>query len=314
MKTSRWTSALHNVGQDDHASHTMRIVAVASGVAALFAATLFLTGCTPLETSADDSPPSTFEHVHELSADSADGSVIVATHDGLFRVTADPDGGATVSGPIGSIDFDPMGFTISDGIAYASGHPGPTTPPSLGESDLGLIMSTNLDQGWANVSLNGEADFHSLAVQTDGELLRVFGFDAGTGLIRTSLDGGATWTAGTPLQARDLLATGDLLYATTPDGLAVSTDLGASFTVDQAAPALYLITGDETNYLAGVDTSGTLWFKTPGDEWSHGHTVGGIPEALALADDRIYVAIDGRIQYSDDVGATWKLIAGDPAP
>ena len=159
----------------------MHVVAVASGVAALFAATLFLTGCTPLETSSDDSPPSAFEHVHELSAGSSDGSVIVATHEGLFRVTADLDGGAVVSGPIGSIDFDPMGFTMSDGIAYASGHPGPTTPSSLGAPDLGLITSTNLEQGWANVSLTGEADFHSLAVQTDGETVRVFGFDAGNG-------------------------------------------------------------------------------------------------------------------------------------
>ncbi len=287
-----------------------RALALTSGAAAVVTATMMLTGCSP----AAPAPPSVndsgmiFEHIHELVPDPSDGTLLVATHEGLYRLTIAGGGSAAAVGPIGGLDFDPMGFTIADGIAYASGHPGPTTPDTFGTPNLGLITSTDLNS-WTNVSLTGETDFHGLTVATStGAAPRVFGYDGSRQLIVTSLDGGTSWSDGAALAARDILAVGDQIYATTTDGLAVSSDNGRTFTIDTAAPALYMIAADQNGTIAGIDTTGTLWTRGAGGEWVHGHTVEGPPQAFAVDGDRLYVADDRGITYTDDVGTTWVVL------
>lgn len=289
-----------------------RIVALTSGFVAVVTATTLLTGCAPAIPAAPPAasgPGPVFEHVHELVPDPSDGSLFVATHEGLYRLTIDGGGSAGAEGPIGGLDFDPMGFTLAGGIAYASGHPGPTTPDAFGSPNLGLITSTDLGESWTNVSLTGVTDFHGLTVVAGvGSDPRVFGYDGSRGRILISLDGGTSWTDGAELAARDILAVDDLLYATTPDGLAVSSDNGMTFTIDAAAPALYVVAADQNGAIAGVDTTGTLWTRALGQEWTHGHTVEGTPQAFALDGDRLYVADDRGIAYTDDAGATWVVL------
>lgn len=290
---------------------TTRVIALTSGIGAVVAATLLLTGCSPSSTpSGDPTGASTlvFEHIHELVPDPSDGSLLVATHEGLYRLTISADGATTAVGPVGGLDFDPMGFTIAGGIAYASGHPGPTTPVTFGSPNLGLITSTDVGKTWTNVSLTGQTDFHGLTVTDIDGSPRVFGYDATAGRVERSFDGGVSWSAGAALDARDMLAAGDRLYATTPDGLAISDDAGATFTVDPGAPGLYVIAADGTGVLAGVDTTGTLWTQTAGQGWVHGHTVEGTPQALAVDGSRLYVADDRGIAYTDDAGATWVVL------
>ncbi len=290
----------------------IRALALASGVAAVVTATMLLSGCsTPGVPAA--SPGATgpmFEHIHELVADQSDGSLLVATHEGLYRLTIDASGSATTTGPLGGLDFDPMGFTIVDGTAYASGHPGPNTPDTFGSPNLGLITSTDVGETWTNVSLTGVTDFHGLAVTTSvGGLPLVFGYDASRQILERSLDGGATWSDGAELAARDILAVGRQLYATTADGLAVSSDDGVTFTVDASAPALYVLAADNDGTISGVDTTGTLWTRAAGQEWVRGHTVTGTPQAFAIEGTRIYVADDRGIALTDDAGATWTVLA-----
>jgi len=285
-----------------------RALALTSAVAA---ATVLLAGCSPavIPATSPTGAASVFEHIHELVVDPTGGALLVATHEGLYRLTVDTDGAAAAVGPISGLDFDPMGFTMADGIAYASGHPGPATPHTFGSPNLGLITSTDSGESWMNVALTGETDFHGLTVATDGGgLPRVFGYDASAQRLQRSLDGGLTWTAGASLAARDILAVGDQLYATTEDGVAISTDNGATFTVDSAAPDLYVLAADSEGAIAGVDTTGTLWTRPAGQEWVHGHTVTGTPQAFAVDGTRLYVADDRGIAYTEDAGATWVVL------
>ena len=289
-----------------------RILALVSGAAAVVTAAMLLSGCsapgTPAAPPGDTGPM--FEHIHELVADPSDGALLVATHEGLYRLTISSDGSTTAVGPIGGLDFDPMGFTIADGIAYASGHPGPTTPNTFGSPNLGLITSTDAGETWANVSLTGVTDFHGLTVTAgEGGPPRVYGYDGSKGRIERSLDGGATWSDGAELAARDILAVGNKLYATTPDGLAISSDDGVTFTVDTAAPKLYVLAADQDGTIAGVDTTGVLWTRAPGQDWVQGHTVTGTPQAFAIDGTRIFVADDRGIAITDDAGATWTVLS-----
>ena len=285
---------------------------------ALAVASVLLAGCSSDPGDAANvsglTPPA-FEHIHALTVDPNSGDLIVATHEGLYGLAVASDGTATADGPIGGLDFDPMGFTLSGDTAYASGHPGPTTPDSFGSPNLGLIISTDLGKTWANVSLTGQTDFHALTVAPPGEdesAARIFGVDSSKSAIQRSLDGGNTWTDGAELVARDILAdpaSPGTIYATTENGLAVSSDDASSFEIVPQAPALYLLSADRaTNAIVGIDTSGAVWKQDGTDAWVRGGTVSGTPQAVAASGNRLYVADDRGIAFSDDDGASWTVI------
>ena len=289
-----------------------RLTAFVSGVGIVIAATMVLAGCSPAAPQAGSAAVAeapAFEHIHELVPDPGNGSLLVATHAGIYRLILDEDGTAEAVGPLGGFDFDVMGFALAGGIAYASGHPGPTTSTTFGSPNLGLIRSSDVGESWTSVSLTGLTDFHSLTVITyDDRSPRVFGYDASAGRLERSIDGGTSWSARAVLDARDIVAVGDQLYATTPDGLALSNDGGATFAVDPDAPGLYVIASDDTGTLAGVDTTGTLWTRSPGQNWVHGHTIEGTARAIAVDGARVYVADDRRIAHTDDAGGTWTTL------
>lgn len=287
--------------------------AVTLGFAGLAGIAILLSSCSPTETPPSSvAPDLRFEHIHELVAGPEEGNLLVATHEGLYQLLIEANGSSTAVGPIGGLDFDPMGFTIAGDTAYASGHPGPSTPATFGTPNLGLITSTDRGESWTNVSLTGVTDFHGLTVMTGGKApARIFGLDPSEPRIQRSLDAGVTWSEGAELVARDILAIGDDLYATTPDGLAVSVDDATTFTLDTAAPKLYLIDADRQGTIAGIDTTGTVWTRGPGREWVQGHIVSGTPQALAIDGARIYVADDRGIVFTDDAGATWVVLEVD---
>lgn len=288
----------------------MVAVASASGLVAILTATLLLSGCTATSVpGAIPSPEVTFQHIHKLEAGQADGGLLVAAHDGLYRLGLGNDGEATVVGPIGGFDFDLMGFAIAGGTAYASGHPGPGTAGTFGNPNLGLIASTDLGANWINVSLTGVTDFHALAASADGRTdARVFGIDTSKQRIQRSLDGGQTWSDGAEIVARDILAVGQQLFATTADGLAISDDDGTSFVVDSSAPDLYLIAADQAGQLAGVDVNSNLWMRDTGGVWTPGSSVTGQPQALAVEGKRLYIADDRGVAFTEDNGATWTVL------
>ncbi|MCB0883818.1 MAG: hypothetical protein KDB34_03530 [Propionibacteriaceae bacterium] len=51
-----------------------------------------------------------------------------------------------------------------------------------------------------------------------------------------------------------------------------------------------------------------MWTRPLAGEWVHGRTVEGAPQAFAVDRERVYVADDRGIAYTDDAGATWVVI------
>lgn len=271
-----------------------------------------LTGCSTGGETPEASAREAFAHVHGLAFDPHDDQLTVATHEGIYKLDGDA---FTVSGPIGDLDIDAMGFTLVNGTAYASGHPGPNTPESFGSPHLGLIRSTDQGKTWSTLSLAGDVDFHALAVDRYNPEI-IYGLSSSDATVYRSDDGGNSWEKGAELMARDLAApTGSsgAVFATTDAGLARSSDGGATFQLVPDAPALFLITNDgsQDGRLVGVDTEGNLWRQSVGDgAWTPEGAVEGVPQAMTVepGTTRLVVADDRGIVLTEDYGRTWSVM------
>ena len=293
-----------------------------TGAAAL---ALALTGCTPYDESA--TPSAERGHVHGLGLDPQSGETYAATHSGVWLLPTDrlPNSfpstdAASVGAPrqIGGNAQDTMGFTVAEpGLLLASGHPAPDDQTDLPTPNLGLIRSTDRANTWEGVSLAGEVDFHDLdAVQLSDGRLRIYGYDATTGILRVSDDTGVTWTEQASIDLRDLAAdptNPDRVYATSSDGFMVSEDRGLSFTRVDGAPPLYLVdVADGDGGFVGVDVTGRIW-SSDGRTWVQRATVQGTPEAFAYVggdDDHWLLIADERgVVATSDFGETVTVLA-----
>ncbi|GAB2528393.1 F510_1955 family glycosylhydrolase [Paramicrobacterium agarici] len=284
---------------------------VAGSVAALVAFTVIaLAGCTAAKSQDDHAASADIAHIHALSA-AEDGTILVASHSGIFRVDDSGDE-PVIEGPLGGVPFDAMGFVALDGNWYTSGHPGTGAPENFEAPNLGLLASEDDGKTWMNVSLSGEADFHALTA-SPGDPDRLYGLRTDMQAMQVSNDGGATWSSGASLVARNLLADNnpEIVYATTEDGLARSTDGGKSFTLDEDTPPLVLIAADPSRGggLVGIDTAGTIWHKQGDGTWVSGGIVEGVPQALTVASNgTVIVALEHGILTSDDFGESWTTL------
>lgn len=285
------------------------------------AAALVVTGCASATSAGPTGQASptiapTLQHVHGLGVDSA-GVGYVATHAGVFRLPS-LDGSsptAPLDGPLGGNTFDLMGFAAEGDTFYGSGH----AAESGGPHQLGFVRSDDLGVTWQPVSLEGEVDFHDLAVAVVAEgggsaaEVRLVAFDSVSGRIFASADGGETWTTGAQLALRDLTidtAIPDRVWATTADGVMVSEDEGVTFAPLAGAPMLYLIDSLGDGGLIGVDTTGDVW---SGDDsaWTKTGALSGSVDAFSYsASEDVLLAVDERgVVVSDDRGASWRVIA-----
>lgn len=232
-------------------------------------------------------------HVHAITRDPAGGTLLLATHEGLYRLE---DRELTRSGPA----VDLMGFTLAaDGRYLASGHPGQAV--DLPEP-LGLAESTDGGHSWTVLSRGGESDFHALAAGPRG----VIAFD---GQLRTSPDG-RTWMTHaipSPPAALAIAPHSGTVLATTEAGLLRSTDDGSTWApVDTPQLISLVVWADEDTIVgAGVDgrlltspDTGATWrtSKAPIGEiiaLGAGRTDTGGVEALLVSDNRILRTVDG---------------------
>ena len=246
-----------------------------------------------------------FGHVHGVGVDPADGAVMVATHEGLFRVDPAAQGADRVS-PV----MDLMGFAVvGPGHFVASGHPG----PDVGlPQPVGLIESTDSGRTWRPVSREGQSDFHALTVGEAGYV----GYD---GSLLRSADGETWTTLAIPLPPASLAASprsSDLL-ATTQRGLLRSTDGGESWESVEDAPLLQLVDwGSDGRTVVGVAPTGGVWTSDDGGAtWTAGPELGSSPQAAAAGGwgidaERIVVATQTAVLASDDLGRTFRVVAG----
>ncbi|MDT9693589.1 exo-alpha-sialidase [Streptomyces sp. P9(2023)] len=237
-------------------------------------------------------------HIHGLGIDPGDGRLYVATHEGIY--TADDKGSPQL---VGESRDDFMGFTVTGAKTFlASGHP---APGSDQPGNHGLIKSTEAGKSWRTASLKGEADFHSL----DHAKGTTYGYDSTGGLLRVSKDG-TNWQDRARLQALDFAvnpADPSRLVATTAEGVARSTDGGATFGPGQGT-GMEFLSWASPDSLFGVDFTGALSISSDGGTtWTKTATVpGGQPQALTAVDERhILAATQDGIYESQDAGKSF---------
>ena len=239
-------------------------------------------------------------HVHALGLDPTSSSLFIATHTGLFRLPPDRERPQRV----GDGYQDTMGFTVvGPDLFLASGHPDARDdlPPLLG-----LLESRDTGETWESVSLLGEVDFHALRVR-GGEIV---GYDATSGRILISQDGGRTWSERRPPERLDDLvvhpSSAGVLVASGERRVLVSRNRGTTWTERKRAGGLLAWPRRDRLYL--VDKTGRLWISPDeGARWQRrGHIGGGPAALLAVGAHTLYVAThDGAIKRSTDGGANW---------
>ncbi|MFI9052135.1 F510_1955 family glycosylhydrolase [Streptomyces sp. NPDC053427] len=270
---------------------------------------LGLTACSSGAVGSADSRPASsgtaISHIHGLGIDPDSERLYVATHEGIF--TPDRSGEPQ---RVGDSEDDFMGFTVAGAKTFlASGHP---APGGDGPGNRGLLRSSDAGRSWTSESLAGEADFHALD-QVHGT---VYGYDSTNGVLRVSKDG-VRWESRAELQAFDIAvnpADADVVLATTPDGVAKSTDGGRTF-ADGGQPALAFVSWAAKGALYGIDATGGLRRSLDGGTtWKETAAVpGGRPQALTAVDARhVLAATEGGVYESKDGGKTFRkrLAAG----
>ncbi|WP_202806551.1 F510_1955 family glycosylhydrolase [Kribbella catacumbae] len=237
-------------------------------------------------------------HVHGLGIDPSDKTLYAATHFGVFRIPAE--------GPptkIADRNQDTMGFTVVGPRHFlGSGHPDPIEgkPPNLG-----LIESTDGGETWRDLSLSGQADFHSLELAHD----QVFGYNSSSGTLMVSKDK-LTWDQRATLPLADFAvspASPQVLIATTENGPARSDDGGRTFTVLDGAPPLLFASWPEPTALYGLAPSGAILLSPDqGKTWQQQGSLDGRPAAITATDAKtVYAATDTGIYQSTDAGKTF---------
>jgi len=241
-------------------------------------------------------------HVHGLGVNPADGTLYVATHDGLYQLSA--DGQARL---VGDGRQDTMGFTIAGPNQFlASGHP---APGQAGPPHLGLIESGDGGLTWTTRSLAGQADFHALRFRHN----TVYGYISTTGQLITSTDK-VTWQTRANVSLRDFdvsPAAPNTLLATTETGLQRSTDGGSTW-VPAGGPPLLLLAWQTPDRLWGLSTTGDILRSADGgSSWNATGKLAGQATAFAAHEGNLYAAVHEQgILQSTDNGTTWtKLYA-----
>jgi len=251
-----------------------------------------------------------------LTVNPADGTLVMTTNSGMFRIapgaTTPKRFTGTLETPSGTGELSEALVTrfVEPDVLLGSGHPaeGESLP-----SALGLIRSEDAGRTWTSVSQLGKADFH--AIETSGET--IVGALFGQAQVLVSDDGGRTWMSkAAPLPIVGLEVDPDdarLWIASTQSGIFRTTDGGGTWRQVDPTPNVRFAWA-EGGDLYRIDPGGDVRVSSDGGEsWKDLGSTGGEPQALAVAaDGTLYAALlDGTVSVSEDGGNTFKeQIAG----
>ena len=235
-------------------------------------------------------------HIHGAVRDPADGTLLIATHHGLFKESGD---GLTSVGPV----VDLMGFALApDGTYYASGHPGMQSDLP---QPLGLVQSTDGGATWQVLSRGGESDFHALAVSDD----QVLGYD---GALRQSAEGKEWTTHAIPQEPISLAISPDGSTVLASTGTAVlrsDADLSTWSPLPAAPPALLVSYADVSTIIVLAQDGRLHQSNDGGTTWTAGTTPVPTPSYLSAVrvDDatvEVLVGSGNQVLSTTDLGAT----------
>lgn len=268
-----------------------------------------LTG--PPALAAEAVPLTAVAHIHGIAFDTSNaGTVLLATHHGIFRVGS--DGMATRISPD---ENDYMGFTAlpgAPGTFIASGHP-------EGGGNLGVLATETSGAGWRALSMgaDGPVDFHAMSA-SPADPMRLYGLYGG---IQTSLDGGKTWThvSSTPADVFDLAAYPDNdthLFAATRNGLFETLDAGVNWTgLGPTGIPVTLVEATLDGTLYAFYAGQGLFGRDASGRWSVLNASFGNDVLLHLAADPrdakhlLAVTQNSEVRESIDGGANWQPYA-----
>ena len=304
-------------------SSTMIVIGIIAAIATGGGAAAFF--ATPSEESSGEANNNSLVgDWHDLHGVGVyDGTLYLATHNGLFKKTA--ESGWQL---VGNDKSDLMGFVVSparEGVMYSSGH-----PPTGG--NLGFRKSADAGQTWETISLVTSpmaVDFHAMAASAQDENL-IYGAPAGGNAIYVTHDEGKTWKRlDPPGQVISLAAHPDdpnVVYAGTMDGLFASTNQGESWQKIDADLTNGSITGlgfsgrSLYSYVIPRQGDGYVAASPDGQTWAR--TEGQIPRTVSAwqfsegTDGEVYTIVTQRTAFgtaassvykSTDDGASWTL-------
>jgi hypothetical protein len=247
--------------------------------------------------------------IGSIAVDPADGTVMLGTGLGLFRVEPGANDAARVVGELegGRVSSNLAIRYAGPGDLIGSGHP--DEGGSLPEN-LGLIRSRDAGDSWESVAELGESDYHIL--QAAGQ--RVVGVKAEEQAIRVSADGGKSFDERTPpdMPLDVAFDPGDpkRLVVTTQQGVFTSGDEGGSWRPRDGIPSEQLA-WFKPDALYRADPGGEIKVSADGGQtWKTAGTVRMTVNELAVdADGALYASVPGGVvQRSTDGGTTWSQL------
>lgn len=183
-------------------------------------------------------------HIHGI--DFHDNDIIVATHHGLIRF----DGGQWDQ--LDSPAHDYMGFSMTEGGFYASGHPDPST--SL-KNPMGIIWTDDLGKHIKPVAFYGELDFHWLTVGYKTLNMYAYTSDSTTttpaGFYHSS-DNGKSWQPSALQGVNGKLLT-FIAHPIIPGAVFMSTSTGIFLSIDNADNFVLMMKNLEPGALTVTD-------------------------------------------------------------
>jgi hypothetical protein len=248
--------------------------------------------------------------IGSIAVDPGDGTVMLGTGLGLFRV--DP-GGNEAQRVVGELRTPEGSGQVSSNLVVryrgpgellASGHPEGGSLPE----NLGLIRSADAGGTWESVSELGKSDSHVLQASKD----RVVVVEAGGTAVRVSTDGGHTFDArtapGAPLDVVFDPSDPLRMVVATEQGVFTSSDEGVSWRPRDTTRSEQLAWA-APDALYRADPGGLIKVSADGGaSWKDRGSAGAaVNELAADADGALYAGVPGgKVVRSTDGGASWK--------